>query len=109
MTTAHEQTGFPAPASQDGSDADQAIEVVAFGDDIAESDEGSDESDDEETAEAVVPRRGDVTSIPAGWKRESRTPPSGNIYVAYYECVAGSHLGKRLRSVREIERFLALP
>jgi hypothetical protein len=109
LTAAHEQTGFPAPAPQDGSDADQAIEVVGFGDDIAGSDEGSDESDDEETAEAVVPRRGDVTSIPAGWKRESRTPPSGNIYVAYYECVAGSHLGKRLRSVREIERFLALP
>ena len=101
------QTGFPAPASLADSDDDVAVEIVAFGSDIAESDEGSDESEDDVAVQAVVPRRGDVASLPAGWKRESRTPPSGRIYVAYYECVAGAYLGKRLRSVKEIERFLA--
>ena len=103
----HGKTGFPAPDSGDGSDDEQAVEIVAFGDDVAGSDEASDESEEEEAAAAAVPRRWDVASIPTGWKRESRTPPSGNIYVAFYECVAGPHLGKRLRSIKEIERFIA--
>ena len=65
-----------------------------------------DETDDDDGDAALLaqPSRGRCKEVPAGWAAVSGNRSSGEAYIKHY---LHSSSGKKLRSIKEIEAFLA--
>jgi hypothetical protein len=87
-----------------GAGVAEEVELL-YGDAVAGSDvEDVSDDDDGDAALLAQPSRGRCKEVPAGWAAVSGNRSSGEAYIKHY---LHSSSGKKLRSIKEIEAFLA--